>query len=50
MKQQLKFHGYTCYFEHISYSCPALKLFGYSSERALSNAILKAIREKLNNK
>lgn len=32
-------NGYVCQLLGASYSCPALKLFGYSSERALSNAM-----------
>ena len=32
-------NGYVCKLIGAGYSCPALKLFGYSSERSLANAI-----------
>ena len=37
------FGGYVVYFEGISYNCPALKLYGYTTEHKLVNAMAKAI-------
>ena len=39
----LNHRGYDIQFLHASYSCPRLKLYGYSSERA----IIRAINRKL---
>jgi hypothetical protein len=46
MKQFVGEHlGYKLFFENISYQCPALGLFGYSSERALKNAVSKKVQK-----
>jgi len=37
--------GYNIYFEHISFNAPALKLYGYSSERSLKAAIKREARK-----
>lgn len=34
-----KIKGFNCFFTNSSYNCPTLKLYGYSTERQLKNAI-----------
>ena len=47
MKQFLyKYMGYKIFFEHISYNCPQLHLYGYSSEDNLKKAIVKQLLKK----
>lgn len=41
------FMGYARNFLGSGYNCPALKLYGYSTERALNGAIRKAIGARL---
>ena len=36
--------GHSLYFLGASYNCPSLKLFGYSSERALRNAVTRKVK------
>jgi hypothetical protein len=36
--------GHTIRFIHISYNCPSLKLFGYSSETAIKRAISRKLK------
>ena len=38
-------NGFNCFCSNgSSYNCPALKLFGFSSERTLTNAIKKKVK------
>lgn len=42
------FMGHAIFFLHISYNCPSLKLYGYSTERAIKNAIKRKLKTKSN--
>lgn len=37
--------GFPIYFQGISYNCPALKLYGFETERKLRNAINRKTRK-----
>ncbi len=39
------YKDYQIYFSNISYNCPALQLYGYSSTRSLKAAITKRIKQ-----
>lgn len=41
-----EYMGYALYFTHISWNCPALKLYGYGTERALQSAVRRALKGK----
>jgi hypothetical protein len=45
-----EYRGFAMFFEGISYPCPALKLWGYSTDSALKRAIDKELlkRERRN--
>ena len=43
-----KFQGYNCFCTNMSYNCPDLSLFGFSSERTLKSAIANKIKRLVN--
>lgn len=41
-----EFMGYKIYFVHISYECPTLVLYGFSTERQLKSAIKRVLKKR----
>ena len=40
--------GEKCFFENASYNCPALELFGYSTDKKLHSAIRREMKKSKN--
>lgn len=47
MKQKIESYlGLDCFFEHTSYNCPKLNLFGFSTDKKLHSAIRQKINKR----